>query len=92
MLWTPVAQAELDQQGGAGCLEVEAVLQHGWLRGCSLGGEIDGHKAFKLFPQFASRASTELRVSPRPLQPMERLIHLHHVIMKSGKKTHHQRI
>lgn len=87
MLGPLVVEAQLNQQCGAGRLQVEAALQHAWLGGCCLGRQIDRHEALELLAELLGRRATrELGLPPRTLQPMERLVHLHHLLMESRER------
>lgn len=87
MLGPLVVEAQLNQQCGAGRLQVEAALQHAWLGGCCLGRQIDRHEALELLAELLGRRATrELGLPPRTLQPMERLVHLHHLLVESREK------
>lgn len=78
-----VPQTQLNQQSGARGLQVQAVLQHGGFGGGGLGGQINGHETLKLLPQLLRHGPPgELRLTPRPLQPVQRLVHFHHLIVQ----------
>lgn len=83
VLRAQIAKAELRQQGGGRGLQAEAALQHRRLSGRRLGGQVRGHETLELLPQLLGRgARAVLGLTPRALQPMERLVHLHHLVVE----------
>ena len=67
-----VVEAHLHEQRGARGLEVEAVLQHGRLRGGRFGGQVDGHEVLELLAQLLGGGPpAQLCLTPRALQPVQ---------------------
>ena len=81
-----VPHGQLHQQGGRGGLQVEAALQHGGLRGHRLGGQVQDHEPLKLLQELLRQgAARALGLLPRALEAMQRLVHLHHLLVESGR-------
>lgn len=81
-----VSNAKLNQQSSSGSLEGEATLQHGRLCGGSFGWQIHNHQTLKLLKKLLWHwVASSLGLLPSHLEPVERLIHLHHLLMKSTR-------
>lgn len=80
-----VPHCKLNQQSSSGGLEVKAALQHRGLCGGSFSWQINNHQTLKLLKELLWHlAARSLGLLPRHLEPVERLIHLHHLLMKSA--------
>ena len=80
-----VSHSKLNQQSSGGSLEVKAALQHSRLRSGSFGWQIHNHQTLKLLKELLRhRVATPLGLLPRHLEPVERLVHLHHLLMESA--------
>lgn len=82
-----VAHAQLHQQSGGGGMEVKAALEHGRLCGGSFGRQVDDHETLKLLQELLRHGvARALGLLPRHLEPVEGLIHLHHLLVKSASR------
>ncbi|TNN75522.1 hypothetical protein EYF80_014334 [Liparis tanakae] len=80
-----VPHTELNQQGGRGRLQVKAALQHGGLRGGGFGRQVHDHQALKLLQELLGHGvARALGLLPCHLEPVERLVHLHHLLVESA--------
>lgn len=81
-----VPHTKLNQQSTGGSLEVKAALEHSGLCGGSFGWQINNHQTLKLLEELLwHRVACSLGLLPRHLEPVERLIHLHHLLMESAR-------
>lgn len=81
-----VPHTKLNQQSTSGSLEVKAALEHSGLCGGSFGWQINNHQTLKLLEELLRhRVACSLGLLPRHLEPVERLIHLHHLLMESAR-------
>lgn len=81
-----VPHTKLNQQSTSGSLEVKAALEHSGLCCGSFGWQINNHQTLKLLEELLRhRVACSLGLLPRHLEPVERLIHLHHLLMESAR-------
>ena len=84
-----VPHTQLNEQRSRGSLEAKAALQHGGLSGGGFGRQVNNHQTLKLLQQLIRHGvARSLGVLPRHLEPVERLVHLHHLLVESAHARH----